>query len=194
MLGSVSISYSFHTTQKKTLFVTLWCQNIGFLISLGKSYFRRPSCVFLDSHQLKNIPRHPEIWYISFLIFPKCSNLSTQTSQSFGRYSCNIYHFNVKAEKFMNDISASDHVVTVITAFSGYLWLRWPLQMFRSYCNSHTNFIVTISTCCSNQSNCNSHMNIVAGYRPMCITARRTIFTWKKLYWGTSLSRPQYLL
>ena len=31
---------------------------------------------------------------------------------------------SIKAETFMNDISASDHVVTVITAFSGYLWLR----------------------------------------------------------------------
>ena len=30
----------------------------------------------------------------------------------------------------MNDISASDQVVTVITAFSGHLWLRWRFQSY----------------------------------------------------------------
>jgi len=36
------------------------------------------------------------------------------------------------AETFMNDISASDHVVTVITAFSGYLWLRISANVYSS--------------------------------------------------------------
>ena len=30
----------------------------------------------------------------------------------------------IQGEKFMNDISASEGVVTVVVAFSGHLWLR----------------------------------------------------------------------
>ena len=41
------------------------------------------------------------------------------------------------AEKFMNDISASDHVVTVITAFSGHLWLRWQHMLLTDHIVTH---------------------------------------------------------
>ena len=84
----------------------------------------------------------------------------------------------------MNDISASDKCVTVITAFSGSLWLRWArsskltepvLNLFRK--KAPSNFV--FSQCITN--------TIFAGSRLMFTTAKKTTFSSRKLCWGTSL-------
>ena len=84
----------------------------------------------------------------------------------------------------MNDISASDNCVTVITAFSGSLWLRWDrsskltepvLNLFRKKSPS----IFVFSQCITN--------SIFAGSRLMFTIAKKTTFSSRKLCWGTSL-------
>ena len=77
------------------------------------------------------------------------------------------FTLSMKAEKFMNDISASDHVVTVITAFSGHLWLRWQHMLHADHIESLTQILSQdISQCVQQQGGLYSPERCFAAKHP----------------------------